>query len=83
MSASLTVQQGRAFIGLDAGLQEELTVLRKQLAEAKTAAALAQARSLVTNAQVAGGTRMIVARLDNVDAKALQVSYRVNAASIK
>ena len=52
-----------------------MSSLRKQLAEARTAAALAQARSLVSSASTIGPhkAQMLVARLDNIDAKAMQV----------
>ena len=61
-----------------AGLQDELSALRKQLTEAKTAAALAQARGLVSSAKTVGpnNAKYIVARLDNIDAKAMQVEIQ-------
>ena len=57
-----------------AGLQEEVSALRKQLGEARSAAAMAQAKGLASQAQtVKDGCKMLVARLDGVDPKAMQV----------
>lgn len=55
------------------GLQEEVSALRKQLVEARTVAALAQAKSLTGQAQTfSNGCKLLVARLDGVDPKAMQ-----------
>lgn len=46
------------------------------MAEAKNAAALARARSLSSGATALGnGVKMLVARLDGVDAKAMQARF--------
>lgn len=49
--------------------------MRKQLAEAKSSAALSQAQSLVSQASSIGQAKILVARLDNIEAKAMQVWY--------
>lgn len=49
-------------------------MLRKQLIEAQSHAAVAQARSLAGQAMtLANGSKLLVARLDAVEAKAMQV----------
>lgn len=51
-----------------------MAALRKQLVEARNAAALAEARALKAKATtLENGAALLVARLDNVDAKAMQV----------
>lgn len=48
--------------------------MRKQVAELRSQAAVAQARSLASKAvALPNGPKMLVARLDNIEAKALQV----------
>jgi len=52
-------------------LQDELKATAKELAEAKSALALAKSQALVSEAVEAGAARVLVARMDGVEAKAL------------
>ena len=53
-------------------MQDELRAAAKEVADLKSQLALAKAQALLGQAEAAGSFRLLVARLDGVDAKGLQ-----------